>query len=374
MHSTSTWVGTPRARGGGPVRRARRRIAIAGTVALGVAASACAGASPDLAAPSRTVPPTAPAALVAGGHVSAGTRLGVAGCPLFPVDHAFHADVRTLPVSPSSGATIAAAGGAATPVTPGFTNNIWDGSRAGIPVNVVDPATAVPTNFAVAAYSSSWSTATGVPMPRAPRFEGWPGRAWDRHLLLVDPRNCTSRELINVQLPGENLSAPGSWYADAVDTIDLRSTTAPPAGVTASGLSMLSGLVRYDEVAAGDVGHALSISLPNIRRSDPVWPAQGTDGRSSDPAAPPMGTWFRLRADADLSRLGPQARVVARALQVHGAVLADTGPRLAIGGEPDVRWDDADLATLAHLDLGDLQVVDPTPMRATSDPSDLRIR
>ena len=36
-----------------------------------------------------------------------------------------------------------------------------------------------------------------------------------------------------------------------------------------------------------------------------------------------MGSWFRLRADADLSGLGPQA-LVARAMQTYGAVLADT--------------------------------------------------
>ncbi|MEZ5350465.1 MAG: hypothetical protein R2714_14885 [Microthrixaceae bacterium] len=40
-----------------------------------------------------------------------------------------------------------------------------------------------------------------------------------------------------------------------------------------------------------------------------------------------MGTWFRLRSDADLSGLGPQARVIAEALQEYGAVLMDTEDR-----------------------------------------------
>jgi hypothetical protein len=85
-----------------------------------------------------------------------------------------------------------------------------------------------------------------------------------------------------------------------------------------------------------------------------------------------MGSWFRLRADADLSALGPQALVVARALQTYGAVLADTGPGLTLAGEPDVRWDDADLATLTSLSMADLQVVDPTPMMVSPDSHQIR--
>ena len=57
-----------------------------------------------------------------------------------------------------------------------------------------------------------------------------------------------------------------------------------------------------------------------------MWPALGGDGTSSDPDAPPMGSWLRLRPDADLTGLGPQALVVARALQEHGVIAQDTGP------------------------------------------------
>jgi hypothetical protein len=282
--------------------------------------------------------------------------------------------VRTLPVTAGSAATIRAEGGSGVRLRAGFSSRIVEGSRTGTPINVVDPATARPTDFVSALWSSGWSTATDVPMPADPRFEGWPGRAWDKHLLLVDPRDCTSRELIDVMPPGENLTAGGRWYADAVATIDLGSDRAPDHAVVAAKLSLLSGLVRYDEVASGDIRHVLTMSLPVVRRGAPVWPAQASDGRSDDPAAPPMGSWFRLRPDVDLSGLGPEARTVARALQVYGAVAVDSGPHLAIDGEPDVRWDDADLDSLRTLSAADLQVVDPTPMRVSSDPADLRIR
>jgi hypothetical protein len=236
---------------------------------------------------------------------------------------------------------------------------------------VIDRATTSPTDFVVNSLYAGVATPAGVPMPAQPRFEGWPGRAWDRHLLLVDPASCRSTELINVQLPGENLTAGNAWYADSVVGMDLRSNEVPKAAVTASGTSLLSGMVRYDEVAAGDVGHAVGVTLPMIRDTA-IWPAVRSDGRSKDAVAPPMGTWFRLRADADLSGLGPQALVVARALQTYGAVLVDTGPGLTLLGEPDTRWDDQDLAGLTRLTLGNLQVVDPTTMRA--DATSLRIR
>jgi hypothetical protein len=96
-----------------------------------------------------------------------------------------------------------------------------------------------------------------------------------------------------------------------------------------------------------------------------VWPANGSDGRSTDPDAPPMGTWLRLRSDVDLSHLGPQARVVAEALKVHGAVIFDTGPSYGLMGEPDTRWADGDLAGLQTLTIGMFEVVDPTPMQVS---------
>ena len=69
---------------------------------------------------------------------------------------------------------------------------------------------------------------------------------------------------------------------------------------------------------------------------------------------------MRLRADADLSGLGPQAAVVATALQRYGMILSDTGPGFVVRGAPDQRWDDDDLASLRRLSASDFEVVDPS--------------
>jgi hypothetical protein len=353
------------------VRRHRTLLAAGAVVlACAVLAAGCTAANGErpVGVPSTTV------ALRPSTHVSDGVRAPIAGCDVFPRDHAFHADVRSLPVASESAAVVGTWKAAVGSIQPGFSNFIWEGSRRGIPVNIVDRATATPTDFLVAPEYADRSSATGVLLPPDLRIEGWPGRAWDRHTILVDPTDCSTRELIYVQVPGENPLADGRWSASTVATADLTTNRAPAWSVIAVGLSMLSGLVRYDEVASGDIGHALAITSPVVRRSEPRWPAQHTDGRVDDPTAPVMGTWFRLRADADLSGLGPQAAIVARALQVHGAVLTDTSPTSMLRGEPDDRWDDDDLATLRTLDLDNFEVVDPTPMRASADPADLTVR
>ncbi len=328
------------------------------------AARAQAVATPATVAPAAptTVPaPAAPAPAAPAPAAPAG-RTDLAGCPRFPADNAFNAHVLNLPVRPDSAATIAAAGGAGQRVRAGFTSGIWQGSRGGYPVNVVDSRTDVSVDYLINAYPGV-SDPNGHTLPAVPRFEGWPVIAWDRHLLTVDTATCTSSEAFNVSPPWEN--PLGRWIADSAVHFDLRSNDLPARGsATASGLSLLHGLVRYDEVASGRVAHAVSVTLPQIRQGAAVWPARYSDGRSTNPAAPQMGAWLRLRADVDLSGLGPQARTVAEAMKVHGAVVSDTGPGgLVVNGEPDERWNDSDLSGLGSLTMADFEVVDASGMR-----------
>ena len=296
----------------------------------------------------------------------------LAGCDIYPDDHVFHADVRQLPVRADSATALSGAGGTQMPLHVGFGSGIWEGSRRGIPVNVVDHAAAAPTDFMVAAVYESLTgdQRLDVPMPNNPRFEGWPGRSWDKHLLLLDPATCRTHELINVQLPGENLSAAryGAWYADAVVEMDLTTNELPATGsVTAARFSLIAGLIRYDEVLSDQLNHVMRVTLPEIRAGDPIWPALGNDGRSTRADLPQMGSWLRLRPDVDLSGLGTHARIVAEALKVHGAILGDTGKFFSLSGEPDHRWDDEDLAGLEALTLADFELVDPEPMKVADD-------
>jgi hypothetical protein len=74
-----------------------------------------------------------------------------------------------------------------------------------------------------------------------------------------------------------------------------------------------------------------------------------------------MGLRVRLKASVDISRFGPQSRVVLRALQRYGMMLADNGAPWYAGGAPDARWDD-DLHRLGELTGADFEVVDTTTL------------
>lgn len=338
------------------------------------AASVVAGC---VAEPPSTTPPQRPSSTIAPSAIRAswitpGTRPGIGGCPLFPDDHAWHATIRSLAVHPRSTSMIRATEDA--PLRGGFSAGVWMGSRAGIPVNVVDARVSRRVDVAL---TESWRTDgghLGVPLPAEPRFEGWPSKAWDAHLVVVDTSTCESRELLNVRDPSDDVFGwgGGRWFADAAATYTLRSNVPSTTGSTASDASLLAGLIRFDEVTSGNIDHVLSASLPEISSGPPVWPAMDTDGRSKDPNAIPMGSWLRLRANADVSALGPQARVIAAALKDHGAVVSDMGPGFVLRGEPDVRWNDRDIATLRTLSLADFEIVDASPMMVSRSSYQLR--
>lgn len=177
----------------------------------------------------RPVPTVAPSA-DRGSWITPGVRLGIGGCPLFPVDHAWHATIRALSVHPRSAAMIRATEDA--PLRGGFSAGVWMGSRAGIPVNVVDGRTARRIDVTV---TDEWRTDgghLGVPLPAEPRFEGWPGKAWDAHLVSLDTSRCESRELLNVRDPSDDVFGwgGGRWFADAAATYDLRSNVPSTKG------------------------------------------------------------------------------------------------------------------------------------------------
>lgn len=84
-----------------------------------------------------------------------------------------------------------------------------------------------------------------------------------------------------------------------------------------------------------------------------------------------MGAWLRLKASVDVSRFGPQSRVVLSALRQHGGIVADNGSSWFVSGAPDSRWDNDDLHGLGALHGSDFEFVDPTSL--ITDPDSGRI-
>jgi hypothetical protein len=281
---------------------------------------------------------------------------GVAGCQTFPADNIWHADISRLPVHPSSGAWVTSVG-VTRNAHPDFGSGLVDGAPFGIPVTTASSGQA---KAAVSFDYADESDPGPYPIPPNALIEGGPNADGDRHVLVRDAAACKVYELFDARR-----NANGSWHAAAGAVFDLRSNRLRPAGWTsadAAGLSIYAGLARADEVAAGRIDHALRITAPRTRNTY-VWPARHAAG-SADPALAPMGARFRLKANVDVSRFPPQARVIAEALKRYGAILADNGSAWYITGTQDERWKNSELNALKGLSGNDFEAVDAAPLMA----------
>lgn len=300
-------------------------------------------------------------------YISAGTRKGIGNCPIYPRNNVFHADIRELDQHPDSDKIITAMG---NENVRGPSSGIWMGSRGGIPINIVDSTTMPLTRFVKQGFLLQPESIGSYPLPPNPRIEGDPTPAWDQHLLLFDTATCRSHEMFLTRTP--SLSWYRTWEADAAFTLNLTSNDIPRSASTVSGFSLLAGLVRYEEVASGEIDHVLTVAVPNASNLPPVWPATRTDGKNTDPDAPRIGMWLRLK-NVDLDRFGPGAKVIVRALQQHGAIIQDSSTfGVLIPSENDPRWDNNDMKTLKQLTAADFEVVDSAQMMVSPNSYEIR--
>ena len=260
----------------------------------------------------------------------------IGDCPVFPADNPWNTDISDYPVHPQSDIyidSISADGDEYLHADFG-----GDGEY-GIPYLVVDDSQPdVPITFTD--YGDE-SDPGPYPIPDDAPIEN----GGDRHVIVVDEGDCMLYELYQAEYNGEG------WDAASGAVFDLTSNALRPDGWTsadAAGLPIFPGLVRYDEVEAGAINHALRFTASQTQRAY-IYPATHFASDSDDPALPPMGLRLRLRADYDLSGVTGQALVVLQALQRYGMILADNGTSWYITGASDTRWDDDDLDQLKDV-------------------------
>lgn len=271
----------------------------------------------------------------------------LAGCTVFPPDHVWNARVDDLPRDPRSDAYVATIG-ADRPVHPDFGSGLWEGSPIGIPYAVVPGSQ---PRVAIDFYYPDESDPGPYPLPPDVPVEG----GGDRHVLVVDADDCVLFEVFDAELqPG------GEWLAGSGAVFDLSGHALRPAGWTsadAAGLPILPGLVRYEEVAAGAIEHALRFTAPQTR-DEYVWPARHQASSRSGAEYPPLGQRFRLRADFDASGMSAEAQIIVTALKRYGMMLADNGSAWFLSGAPDERWDNDALRDLRRITGSDFEAVD----------------
>ncbi len=194
------------------------------------------------------------------------------------------------------------------------------------------------------------------PVPTGAPVEGGQDSDGDRHVLVVDRTRCVLYELYRAFF---SRSGGAHWNADSGVSWDLRSTELRPDSWTsadAAGLPIFPGLVRYDEVAAGRIEHAIRVTFESTRDAW-VHPASHCAGDTASASAPAMGTRLRLKAGYGLGGFSGGAKVVAEALKRHGMIVADNGSNWFFSGSSDRRWDDENLNQLKRIPGSAFEVV-----------------
>lgn len=294
-----------------------------------------------------------------GPYPSLGSKCGVfpgpgpevaADAPSLPDQRAWNQDISAAPVHPDSDAIIdfINANGA-TELHPDFGS-----PRAyGIPYRVVGKR-AKRTKVRFTAYGDEsdhgpYRVPLGSPVEGGKRSDG------DRHVLAYDRARCRLYELGRA-FPRERKKR---WDADVGVIWNLRSAGLRPDGWTsadAAGLPIFPGLVRYDEVAAGAVEHAIRVTF-EVTRDAWIHPGSHCASEETSPNAPPMGMRLRLRAGYDISGISGEARVIAEALKRYGLLVADNGSNWYFQGTSDRRWDDESLNQLKEIPGSAFEVV-----------------
>ena len=298
----------------------------------------------DKSTPS-TQPPAPPVPPVV--RATSGGSASIAGCPLFPASNPWRQNVSALAVNSHSAAWVSSIGASAH-LHPDFGSD----PSYGIPYGVV-PANQPKVAVRFTAYGDE-SDPGPYPIPPTARVEA----GGDGHVLIASA-DCHLYELYGAARSGSG------WTAQAGAVFNLQSNALRPAGWTsadAAGLPILPGLVRRDEVLAGQIDHALRFTVSRTQRGY-LSPATHQAGSTDSAAVPPMGARFRLKASFDLSSYHGEARVILQALKTYGMIVADNGSNWYLSGTTDTAWNDEDLNQLKQVPGSAFEAVETGPIQ-----------
>jgi len=207
-----------------------------------------------------------------------------------------------------------------------------------------------------------------IPVPDGGNVEGEAGYACegdgDCHLLVHVPDENRLYEMWRADIQGDTFQGGCLAIWDTKKLYPEVGRGDQCTSADAAGFPITPLLFNADEVAAGEINHAIRFILPNnrVRQKTYVRPATHGTNTSGGPDAPPYGVHFRLRADYPLDTLPNEgARVVARALQKYGMYHADGG-NIALTAQSDrhttAKWEGLlSSRDLAALDVEDFEVI-----------------
>ncbi|NLF05623.1 MAG: hypothetical protein GX593_11580 [Actinomycetales bacterium] len=284
----------------------------------------------------------------------AGTR-----CTVFPDNNYWNADVSKLPVHKSSTRWRKAIG--TRNLHPDFGSAGPGEQPYGIPITVVSKSA---KKSKVRFYYPDESDRVKYPLSSKTKIEG----GGDRHAIIVNKSTCRLYELFDLSRSGSR------WYAGSGATWSLKSNKLRKNGWTsadAAGLPILPGLLRWNEVKAGKVEHAIRFTAP-VTANKHIWPAKHHAGSRSVKTHPPMGARFRLKKNFSTKGYSKEAKVVIKAMKKYGIVLADNGSGWYFQGEASTKWPSRLISDLKRIPSSAFVAVDTSKLKVRS--SSARVR
>jgi hypothetical protein len=294
--------------------------------------------------------PVAPAAAAVIDPPAAAGEVPGTDCRVFPADSVWNTRIDGLPVHAMSDRWLASAHASSTDLHPDF-----GPPNYGLPYTTV--ARGHPKVSIEFLYDDE-SDRGPYPFDANTPIEG----GSDRHALIVERGTCRLHELFAAEWNGGDPQA-GSGAIWDLDTNGLRPATWTSAD--AAGMPIFAGLVRWDEVKAGEIAHAIRFTVACTNDSF-LWPARHEAG-VNDPDCPPMGARFRLRADFDLTGFSAKAKVILRAMQRYGMFVTDNGSDWYFQGTRDHHWRNGLLDQLKTIPASAFEAVDESACMVDAD-------
>jgi len=285
-------------------------------------------------------------------------------CNTFPANNWWRAGVSNLPRHRRSKQWLSHMH-RSTDLHPDFGPNFGAGPDYGIPITTVGGGhRKVKVKFGYA----SESDRVRYPLGRDTRIEGGRGSSGDRHAIVVDRSDCKLYETFATR------KQAGRWHAGSGAVWSLRSNRLRPNGWTsadAAGLSILPGLLRWNEVRARKVNHAIRFTT-DVTSMRHLWPARHDAGSKRSTRYPPMGARFKMKAGFSTRGFGGDAREVIRAMKKYGLVLADNGSSWFFQGEQNAHWPNRLIEDLKKIPARAFVAVDTSSLKVSNDSAEVR--
>jgi hypothetical protein len=181
--------------------------------------------------------------------------------------------------------------------------------------------------------------------------------------MVLDRTNCWLYEAWQAFKQSDN-----SWNVSESAVWDMTTNEQRPwtwTSADAGGTMMFPGMVRYDEVAAGSINHALEFTVQYSKQAFTP-PASHWAANSGNPLAAPMGMRMRLKSSFDISSFPSDVQVILKALKTFGMIVIDNGAPMFLSGTPDSRWNNTNLQQLSRVKASDFEVLLISPLYTIS--------